>query len=76
MTTGPLQRFTRFFFATALSRELTWALLVKLTALGLIGWIFFGDSAPPATAQAVDRHILRTPAPGTPPGASSYQGEP
>lgn len=59
MMTGLINRFTRVIFATPLSCELTWALLIKMAALGLIGWVFFGDPAPTATVEAVDTHLLQ-----------------
>lgn len=59
MTTGFLQRFTRFIFASPLRRELVWALLIKMAALGLIGWLFFRETEPPATVDVVEQHLLR-----------------
>ena len=76
MPPGSLHRFTRFIFATPLSRELVWALLIKMAALGLIGWLFFRETEPPATVEVVEHHLLRnnfSDAPSTP---IFSQGEP
>lgn len=60
MTSGPLYRFARFIFATPLSRELTLALLIKMAALGLIGWLFFRDPGPPASVDEIGHHLLNS----------------
>lgn len=50
-------RFGRFISATSLRRELTWALLLKFSVLGLIGEVLLPDSAPTAV-DAVRDHLL------------------
>lgn len=73
--TGRLTRFTRHIFATPLSRELGWALLIKIVALGLIGWIFFRDTEPPTTVEVIRNHLLRNTS-DLQSAPSSSQGEP
>jgi hypothetical protein len=74
--TGRLSRFTRLIFATPLSRELAWALLIKMATLGLIGWVFFRDTEPPATVEVVGNHLLRNNSSDLQYAPSFSQGEP
>ena len=75
MTSGLINRFTRSIFTTSLRRELTWALVIKMAALGLISWVFFADPAP-RTAQAVSAHLLQNNGSDVPAGPMLPQGEP
>lgn len=61
-------------FATPLRRELAWALLIKMAALGLIGWAFFSAPKPVQTVKSVSTHLLQKHSPDIVPTASN--GEP